>query len=676
MNLDTFKVLNSVRKLGFTEADFAAMEAEIKLYMVGIGIVARQGDLIAYYDHDEKERGVCIEKAEGKLALIEPPVRILCKTLITFMDIPEEVLTLHKVLRYTKHGEGDSEPRWTATTLEQLRARLFKRFEDKVEHGHYMATGDLQAFFWLLGKEMPAKFEHEPRLDFATVVYMEERNNTRIAVFCESVEETEGRGMFTKYYSPTGKEKLRGYLVRIFTPDDVEFNLICPGREAWFSGRSTIYLDDDMQGKLVGREMLVVENALRESSWAHYDSTSGAFVLDEAKYRRVQGVARTLLLTAQRETVKHDVQKNYDAQSEKLFNTTGFVRWNIRFQKNRISLNDLAIEGPDLKKFVLEGGYLPRTYYGQHEQTSFDSVAEDYINRLLQRSNRNMDSPNVMSLFRGTAKIKIGKAKMVLSRVENKFYVNGLKVRESELVSILMSGLRCSQTEFDAWLPTVSKMGYRMVEAVRDGVSVEITLGGIHGCEMKMPHDELKLHFKVKWASGRAWLVHDGKDYSISRSDAFFKLNECREHYRRKGSAIDEFCKRMHTAVPSFPHSEIGKLIEECDRRYLARTKKSEEFLADAVRLTKATHDKNAYYVIGESGTKYEVQPSLQVYRFVGEQRENVCLRDMGGSLSDEAAVNDRIAARLLALHKDAQLAGEIYARGDHVQDFWKEIAR
>jgi len=682
MNIDTFKVLNSVRKLGFTEEDCAAMEKESRLNTCGIGVVAKQGEWIAYYDHDEKERGVCVGRAEGKLVGAPIPSRVLCKTLITFMDIPREVNVLHRALRYNRRGDGDSEIRFRADNISELRDRLFKRFEEKQAWTKYMTEEDLEAFFWLIGTPYPETFD-KPRLDFATIIHMEERGNKRIAVFSETEEKTEKHGMFYSAYNmPTGQVASQGFYVRIYTMEDEEYNLICKGREVYRTSRSIIFMDDDMTGKLTGREMMVVENTMRVSHTWRDDTSDKILVLDERKYRQVQSSSRTQLMTAQREAVLKDTQQKYDGQAWELFKGAGYVRWGIKFQRNRISKDRLAIEGPDIEKFVHENRYLPGCSVSEGNMT-IEEIAENYVNMLLKRSNRNLNSSEVISRFEGKADITIGRVKMTVSRDDRRrFHIGGHQIREVEIDRVILMGLYVSQSAFEAKLPSISRMGFRMIEAVRDGVSIEIRLDNIHGCDMKMPIDRLKLYFKVKWEKNRAWLVHDGKDYAISRSDCFFKLGDCRS-YREDGSAIDQFCKRMHNAVPTLPHSEIGKLIEECDRRFLERIRKSESFLANAVKLTGSLYDKEAYYVTGESGIKYMVKPDLTVYKLVPKKSakneynaENVCLRDVCSSVDDEAAVNDRIAARLLALNKDKSLAGEIYSRGDHVQEFWKDIAR
>ena len=179
------------------------------------------------------------------------------------------------------------------------------------------------------------------------------------------------------------------------------------------------------------------------------------------------------------------------------------------------------------------------------------------------------------------------------------------------------------------------------------------------------------------------YTIINGVRYAISNTEALFDIDIRPQHYYQSGE-LNRAIKLLYKAIKDITPKVIGDLLIEGKKAYKehyakilaekkAKVDRSKEFLAHAIKLTHAQKISGGYKVIGKSGTIYTInQETLAVYK--NGAKEYLCIVDVGDyslDTDEDALRNDRIAKRLLALHKDTVVAKEIYDNGDHMDKHW-----
>jgi hypothetical protein len=78
---------------------------------------------------------------------------------------------------------------------------------------------------------------------------------------------------------------------------------------------------------------------------------------------------------------------------------------------------------------------------------------------------------------------------------------------------------------------------------------------------------------------------------------------------------------------------------------------------------------------VGKSGTIYVVDKEGKVWKLNGNEKQYLCIIDVGKQNDiEEVALNDGIAKRLLALVHDTTITKEVWNLGDKQDKFWQEL--
>ena len=127
MDIEQLSVMNSLYNLEITDEEFKNIADEVShTERSGISIKAVKNGKVIGINHDSKKQDIFIK--EYKCVKIKPNTRILLKTLVNFDELPQEIYTLHSILRYRAL---DMTIKHTARNLKQLKECFLKRLSDE-----------------------------------------------------------------------------------------------------------------------------------------------------------------------------------------------------------------------------------------------------------------------------------------------------------------------------------------------------------------------------------------------------------------------------------------------------------------------------------------------------------------------------------------------------------------
>lgn len=693
MDIVTLRVFNKLHKLALTEQDLTEIEEEQKhRERTGVYVQAvRKNGVAVCVSHDEKHRIVI-----STIPRAVPKCRILLKTLITF-DVPEQIYLLHRIGQYRSL---DTQVSHTANNLEELKERLFDRFTDEFPKelgGEYddaygnaderrkadekkpdLVQEQLKALYWVFGQEYDEAVVGS-RLNVERIIKVWQLKNKRVALIQEKeCQEVRVGGLCNNYRNI---DRIT-YRIRTFFPKHKEYNYVSEGREVGFSNNDDfgdLWLDDNLVEKVPPDEFLTCQRLAKLKSF--WFLTADLYISLRREIRGIQ-LSRRRAEEAQetKQVLADNIRKLFDKGQE-------IVRQGIIITQESFSYEGITVSGDDITE------YITRRNVAFLEQPNFRDILDGYIEDLLVSSRISSYYPiaREISFLRGKKEFQVGNVSIRVEVADRgRMTVNGFRIAKEEIEEVLKEAINYgTQQEFDSFLEATQKVSLKLRKVLQKGYfTFGVELNQNNDCELKLPEDKMQLAIKVVREKDKNYVVVKGRKFCIKNIQSFNNLNvlDSRSSWHYEGSQLQKVVVQLHKAVHNLTAEDISTLISEGISNYRKvvaeqrriekeKTARSEEFLAHAARITKATLKDKCYFVKGLSGTEYSVNPeTLQTWKGTGEAKEYLCILDEKSDNGTAWGKKDITAKRLLMLSQDLKVARQVYDDGDHNDKHWLEI--
>jgi hypothetical protein len=697
MDLNTLRVYNVINKLGITELEFDNISKELLLVeYTGTAVMKVTEKFMITINHDDKHK-IEIVPNHSKLS---SPGRILFKTYFTF-EVPIEIYVLHELAQYRC---DDNNPKYTAINLDELKDSIMDRICDKkyVEVGEIRSRDNysydkevkarvdkerkvlvqkqLNAIYWLFGETLNGTTNSiYARANIPMIVKVFQRKNRRLAIiqFDKDYDTKRGNPMWGgRWVEHVASREIR---VNIYKPAQPQYNYVNEGRELlWDSSDNEIWLDDDLKGKIPSTELkLIIE---------HSGDHNFTF-LNSKDYGRIQKTIRIKLLEDSRKEIHSKAEHKVRDTIETEFNKGKIVRQGITFTHKSIMYDKMLLEADKIKEYVIQ----QRVHL--NAEPEFTTIFEGYVDWLLKLSNYKSCSERTdvyYSEFTGDPQsITINNIKIVILKEHNFLFVNNRKISKFDIAVVVKNAINyIDQSKYDEYVNIVSKTNLKVQQAVAEGyIAFDINFDkGNNENFLIKDNQSVRISIPILREKNKNYTIINDVRYAISNTEALFDIDIKPQNYYSH-SELNRAIKLLYKAIKDITPKVIGELLidgKTAHKKHYAqiaaekkaKVKLSTEFLAHAVKITKAKKIAKGYSVVGLSGTIYTINSdTLAVYKNNG--KDYLCIVDVGDYTLDidaDALKNDRVAKRLLALHKDTVVANEIYSKGDRMDQHWRTI--
>ncbi len=693
MDINSLRVFNVLHKLGITEEEFRGLEDEQKhAERTGLYIRCIKKGYAVCVSHDDRHTILIQKMKKDCLA----PSRVLFKTLITFDNLPDEIYTLHAISQYKR---SDSETKYQADNLEELKDRICDRFVDNYpkelgayyEDVHYqelhsydedkritwassksqLVDSQLKALFWVFGEDY-SKFEKEvqiARKNIPRIIKVFERNNRRLALI-QKIEDYERRrgGGCMMGCADTWTENVRGsrLMIRCFMPKDAQYDYVDVNREMYLPEGSQdskeLWLDDDLFEKTGYEELKVLSKRITDGS--HW------ILLNADEFNNKQTLIRIEVMSATRKANEEEATRNLTKNISKQFSKGKVVRQGITFTKKSIECEGIIVENDKMGEYILSNQvHLQR-------EPDFQKIVENFIAYILNiEAIQNYTSYKMSYVcnFKGEETIKIGEVKLHIESRKNNVFINNHRIPKDNLVEVIFKALNYTeQGKFDEYLIYSSRVNIALQKALSaGGISFELKVDRTSDNELSWKESKMVLSLPLKRVKGKNYTTIGGEDYRIKDLNALLDLgknvNECRVGYA--GGYLQRTIRLLYRSVDGITPKTIGELISNGEKEYeklqvrvkvenAEKSKKANEFVTQAVRISKAKKIKDGFLVKGLSGKAYTVNAdTLAVY----DKERYVCIVDMGTDRNTDWGKKDALAKRLLMLSQDLKVANDVH---------------
>jgi len=684
MDIVTLRVFNETHKLGIAEQEFSEIEEERKYReRTGLAVMLKKQGHHICVSHDDKHKIIIQDLTLSPLT--DLPVRILFKTLIIGFDVPEEIYTLHQIAHYRA---SDTEVKYVAQNLSELKAVICDRFADEYpkELGEMyeevyadskgrkknearrpvLVEKQLKAIYWLFGEEY--KSEDIPsRVNVCRIVKVfTQIKNRRVAIIQEKQDFTLTYGGMFRRYQEVGRVI---YYIKSYKPSNQEYNYVCPNREIvkstathYGENPNEIWVSDELFEKVTPNELEAISRHAKE--WT---------LLTQEKYKELSKDIGADYLREKREKESEEAERILTRNIRRQFGRGKLTRAGITFTKKKVSHETLSFQSDKISSFLVSTNILLDVrpdiiaIYGQFI---------DYIDR-------NSENPK--------ESIKVNGMTIKIEKRKHDVLVNGIRIWKKDMLGVLKKAITYSdQKQYEEWLRYTSKVCLEFQEILQSG-NLETTMcirpNREENC-LELPENEVKIAIPVKRHDNRNWVMINKKEFVVKNLKSFLNLQTLMNYdYYPYGDNLDKAVKTLYKALSKVSSYDIAQLISDGIKQYkkaqrLHRKKlkemevKSKEFLAHAVKLTKAIKVRGGYFVKGTSQATYfvnEVDCTVWTIRN-GKQDQYLCIADIGEIAEGRAGINDRIAQRLLCLSEDKKVANEIFSRGDKMDKHWLSL--
>ena len=713
MDINALRVFDSIYKLELTEKDYEQLEVESNDFeKTGLYIQTIKKDNAICVSHDDKHK-IIIKKLDTISGIkLVPRSRVMFKTLIKMVNLPEEIYTLHQIAQYRAL---DKRIKFVANNLEQLKDRICDRFTDDhpknlgdmYEDLYYdsetreknsklrpaLIEKQLKAIYWLFDEEYKEEIV-ESRPNIPKIIKVFSRNNRRLAIFqeVEDYEKQRGGCMYGNRYSEHVNRVV--FKIKTYKPKNPEYNYVSPNREMYipdsWGENCSIWIDDDMYERLTPGELKVFSKTIEDDD--------EFYLLNADKYNKQKEAIRLELLSAKRKELEEQAEHQLKARVTEQFKNGKVVRQGITFTKKSMSY-----EGFEIKSNML-GQYLNGYSVLEQKEPNFNEIFCGFVDYVLKpevhHSQMDWSDTTVGFQFEGKAQIQVNKVKITIEKIKNNVFVNDKRIRIIDVSSVVKDALNYkSQEEYDKWLQYTGRVNLTLQKALKDGgLQFELRFDNTDDNDLTTGYnsrDTTKMLLSIpirREDNGKLFATIKDKEYKVKHTQSLFDLTKdidsCRMG-RSGGGYLQRTIKLLYRAVDGLSPKEIGEVIKEGKKEYLAmvkkirksneiKIKKSQDFIKHAVKITKAerTKDDDGYIVKGLSGMVYYVGDNMSVHTVKNNKSDKyLCIvDDWVDDEGEEWRTNDRVAKRLLALSKDQKVAKEIYDNGDHVDKHWLDI--
>jgi hypothetical protein len=363
----------------------------------------------------------------------------------------------------------------------------------------------------------------------------------------------------------------------------------------------------------------------------------------------------------------------------------------IAFTKTSVTYNQIKIEAEDLMSVIYSQLNFGREY-------DIYSIAELYAKHIESQLNNFVVVPE----------FKINGFNIAPTIVNNVRRINGKRINKDEISqAIYRASCHHSQEEYDLFLKRISKMSLLRHDILANGLAIKIheNMDGSElskgrpspgapsikffidpaerriklktdspeGCRVKLGELIDKVRVINKKTNGN-WCRSSGevRNYRWARKQLARTLRECTTFPKE---SINEDGTRRIEHIVGISDADIKKLIDAADALKKAAIQRSKDFLATAVKFTKAQKikflEKEAYLVEGALRKYAVILETAKVYDYDTKQ-----YRCIVNDQHFRGVGYDDIAARLYALKNDSvmqkkisTLQGQAQPNAEHAHD-------
>jgi len=639
MDIKTLRVSNEVYNLGLTEAELKQLEESLIPESEGVLILFRKGDKEYGVEYDKNYKGIdntIFIRDVNKKRELTYPCRIIREKEFLFNVSKEDCDSIHYFLKAKSENfpmQNIIEFRSVDEFKSWIRIVMKNNAERRGNDIKYNSMDvDLKHWYWLFNDVMPEKFEiKDVHPNIHQIVKVWELDNHRFSLATTS----------------SGDK----FKIMAFNNKDQKYNYIDVGRK--FT-HSTFVLDD--------LPLADIEfDYLKLCAPNQYTFT----LVDRARYNEVVKINK---LKIQRQREEQEMQVLVKKETEKRFERLSIEPLTIKgitFSNKAISLGDQMISGKVSERRT-------RERWNEKEITilsfikdnvNLDRIDDIDFNDLYNRFCERLDDREFDGTL-GSLRVKVERKTKKKSddTISSQWKINDVRINKEEIVEMLKRAICFDNVEdYNKLLKQVSKCSLLFHDMLNAGLHFVVSANSSFDHDqnektLKLPVTRIKNHNYVKLGEKNIRIKNSSK--IIARST----LNRARrQRYLSLEESIAFFASDIFD--PQLDSSEIASLIREGFKEHLLAIKRSEEFLKDAIKNTKAKEaemmNERGYFVTGLSGKQYFLAKSAKVYDVAS--KSYICIVDKTVSSSFQ---NDKLVARLYALYNDSLIARNIHTLG------------
>lgn len=503
-------------------------------------------------------------------------------------------------------------------------AKIKTAIKDELAHNYYELKSfeplELISFCWLFDQSHPNPDYDDKSVDddydIKKIIKVLEYKNYRFSIMKRT----------NSYYS-----------IKRFHPGNPEYNYIDEGRLVFRKN----YIWNDLNEKDIETEILTKCSPRYEF-----------MLVDKDLYER----------TKKRHKLKTQKEKEEEELSQSI--DTAFVKRLKNLEKEPIEINGITFKHNGI---FYEGQEISGTF-GETDKTKeygtplmkdfkdfigkadiqkgdFNTLYESFVEELEERE---------FDGILGQITVRVMKETTVNTKGTNvsRYHINGIRINKDEIVEMLKRAICFDNVDdYNDLLEKVCKCNLKFHDILSGGLDIEFeddhTIGGT---------GHLKL--KIVRKQSHNYLVLGKEEYKIKNTNRL--ISKRKEKERRRGRPQFEELVGMFKDLFEFDQKQLIVLFKDGMKEYKEAVKKSEQFLAETLKLfkvSKAEKDGESGYLIkGTSGKRYLLTDKLKIFDY--DTMKYICIvdKDLKGGFK-----NDKIVSRIYALANDSRVAKHIY---------------
>ncbi len=685
-------VYNQIHKLGFTPEDLNAVLEETKQKHNGLAIMAKTKKAVAIVDHD-KQRKILIKKpSEINLPV---PSRVLFKTVVGLMDCPEELYTIHSMVRYYRY---DTIPKTASAvkTLEGVKSKLAERFlkEKWVELGstiddqycsykvqdkrkkqkQELIIKQLKAIYWLFDEEYTKEgitIPEKKNRKIITKVF--QKKNYRLALFVNNENKEVKAGSF---FQPKYWKKLKGirFYILALKAGDGKYQLLDEGREVNSKSHGTeVWVANDLLGKLSSEELdSIAETRNEGSDWLLLDA--------KTYYEGLSQRIKAKMQIAKREAEKNKAISKAIDETDKKVRSGHYEKNGITYDDDTLTIGSFTLKSPKLKEHVRSSW---RRIFDN--EVTIRGVYKEFVNEVLDVGPKGMYGEEVISRATNKTFIEVNNIKIdidatKLARINNK------RVSRENLAEIIENAVDYeTQAEFDEYVTKCSKIPLTLQKVLGvGGLSFDVHVRKTDNNTFSKD-EYIVFTLSMMRENDKNYLKIGKEKLRIKDWNSLLTAAKKTEKYdSRYEDGLERAIHFIKLGVPEITPEQVMTLIKEGrtkakelkriaeeikkkqEKENLKKLERSKIFLAKAIELTNAEKITEGFLVKGASNVLYFIRSSdanvwttKEVCGKIKPDNHLCIVDDHYGK--GEYLINDKVANRLLMLHKDLKTASDVY---------------
>jgi hypothetical protein len=664
MNFETLRFYDKWLKLGLTETELKTIKegrypkdkfgnnfthGYVILAIKKKAVIGFSLNDYTYFIKERKELRVAkdVDMKIGDL--------ILFNNLIRMDTVPEQLFTLGVLLR---SYQVDLKIDGVITSEDHLRKLLLRKLSEKRQIFYYSVNlkkfdkadkeqekilGMLASVYWLFKADDVdiVKKDVELRANVPRIIKVLEHNNYRCAIVKESANKTYNNGMCHVHVHS------RDYSGIIYKHTDKEYDYIDEGRECI----KTMLVSDELNETLTYIELEEL-----------YDIFPDHTLLTAQLYNGAAERLNINVLNKEKQQLIETAREKISSKHQKAFNVGKFITISgIKIRKGEIRYRGKSIKSDLITQYVSGAKVL------FSNELNFEPFIRNFLFNVLQYDTNYI--PYVVR-FKDKKEFQINNIKIVAERRDTgRYFLNGVNIRRTEYSDVIIAALGMkSQEEFDAFVKKAGKIPLETQKVLSTGLDIKLGIDKLEGYSGNFEGTYVT-HMAFREDKDNKMYVKIGsKEYHISALRRFLDVqNQGRGYYSSdRCVSVVHFCTVLKDSLKGFDYDDFIKHLKGYRKRQEDNVKRAEEFIKHAVKITNTETIKDGYVVTSVSKVRYFIDKAAKVYRLERDQDNKIvknyrCIVDLNVGLDQEFEIKDSIAKRILAVHKDAMLTGEIH---------------